>query len=91
MLTIYPAEGKFKGEYACKSRKIRVKYHLIGDCSDVKKVLANGVETKAMLRSRKKAEFPFADSNYAADSRLLTLEFVADVAGKQTVEFILDK
>lgn len=91
VLTIYPAEGNFKGEYACKSRKIRVKYHLLGDCSDVKKVLVNGVETKATLRSRKKGEYPFADSNYAADSRLLTLEFVADVTDKQTVEFILNK
>lgn len=91
MLTIYPAEGNFKGEYACKSRKIRVKYHLLGDCSDVKSMLVNGVEVKAILRSRKKREFPFADSNHAADSRLLTSEFVAYVTDKQTVEFILNK
>ena len=71
VLTIYPAEGNFKGEYACKSRKIRVKYHLLDDCSDVKSVLVNGVETKAILRSRKKGEFPFADSNYAPEPPLV--------------------
>lgn len=91
VLTISPAEGEFKGKYACKSRKIRVKYHLLGDCADVKEVLVNGVATKAMLRSRRKSEFPLADSNHAADSRLLTLEFVADVNDEQTVEFVLNK
>ena len=91
VLTISPTEGEFKGKYACKSRKIKVKYHLLGDCADVKEVLVNGVSTKAMLRSRKKSEFPLSDSNYAADSRLLTLEFVANVNDEQTVEFVLNK
>ena len=91
VLTVDPAEGNFKGKYATKTRKLKIMYHLLGDCAEVAKVLVNGVETKAMLRSRKKSEFPLADSNYAADSRLLTLEFTADVDQKQVVEFVLTK
>ena len=91
VLTLGASKGEFKGKYACKSRKIKVKYHLLGDCADVKEVLVNGAPVKAMLRSRKKSEFPLSDSNHAADSRLLTLEFVADVNDEQTVEFVLNK
>lgn len=53
--------------------------------------IVDGIATKAMLRSRKKSEFPLSDSNYAADSRLLTSEFVADVNDEQTEEFVLNK
>ena len=53
--------------------------------------IVDGIATKAMLRSRKKSESPLSDSNYAADSRLLTSEFVADVNDEQTVEFVLNR
>ena len=89
--TLQPSQGEFKGKYATKTRKIKVKYHLLGDCADVKEVLVNGQAVKTMLRSRKKSEFPLSDSNYAADSRLLTFEFAADVDKMQTVEFLLIK
>ena len=68
-----------------------MKYHLLGDCAEVKEVLVNGAPVKAMLRSRKKSEFPLSDSNYAADSRLLTVEVNADVNESTTVEFVLEK
>ena len=55
------------------------------------RVLVNGAPVKAMLRSRKKSEFPLSDSNYAADSRLLTVEVNADVNEATTVEFVLAK
>lgn len=89
VLVVAPAQGEFKGKYAAKTRKIKVKYHLIGDCSEVKAVLVNGQQTKTMLRSRRKTEFPLSDSNFAADSRLLTFELSADVDKQQVIEFVL--
>ena len=91
VLTLGASKGEFKGKYACKTRKIKVKYHLLGDCAEVKEVLVNGAPVKAMLRSRRKSEFPLSDSNYAADSRLLTVEVNADVNESTTVEFVLAK
>ncbi len=84
-----PVKGNIGGKYAVKTRKIRVKFHTTGDFTKISKVLINGIEKKAITRSKKRGEFPFSDSNYASDSRLLTIEFSASVKEKQTVEFLL--
>lgn len=89
IFTLCGANGTFKGEYAEKTRKIRIKYHMASDLANVAEVLVNGSEIKSITRSKKKGEFILSDSNFAPDTRLLTVEFTAPVTETVTVEFLL--
>ena len=89
VVTVGKGEGEFGGKYACKTRKLRFKYHLLGDCAEVKKVTVDGKEVKTMLRSRRKTEMPLSDGNYAPDSRCLTFEHDLPVTEGCVVKFYL--
>lgn len=89
VVSIGKSQGEFGGKYACRERKLRFKYHLLGECANVTRVMVDGNEVKAMLRSRRKGEMPLSDGNYAPDSRVLTFEVPLGVDDECVVKFYL--
>ncbi len=75
---LHSSEGRFDGEKCYKKRNVFLKVHLINGLNNVDKVLLNGSEVDFRIRSRAQDAFPLNASEFAADGRVVTVEFVAD-------------
>lgn len=91
VLRLGKSQGEFDGAYCCKQRKLKVKYHLLGDCANVSKVTVDGNEVYFAVKSKKRKEFPFSDSGYACDAKTVTFDIVVDVHQSCELKFFLEK
>lgn len=91
VITFKKAQGDFKGKKAYKSRKIKLKYHLLKGVDKILKVTLNNELISPSIYERKRNAFPFNDTNFAKDSQVLLIEFEMDVKQDYIIKIYIDR
>lgn len=89
IVTLYAAEGDFKGSKSFDNREIKIKYHLLSDAKDVKSVVVNGKETAFSVEKKDDAAFPFNVGDSACDGDCLSVKLNIDVKRQYEICFYL--
>lgn len=88
-LTIGKAEGEFLGEKCFSHRRVAVRFHLLPDVGDIRRVLVNGLETPFTVLKKEEGAFPLRGNSAAADSDVLVLETGGSVWSETRIEFVV--
>lgn len=89
IVTLYAAEGDFKGSKSFDNREIKIKYHLLSGAKDVKSVVVNGKETAFSVEKKDDAAFPFNVGDSACDGDCLSVKLNIDVKRQYEICFYL--
>lgn len=88
-LSISEAAGGFKGKYAWRERRLRIRYHeLSGD--HVQTVLVNGKKTDFCRIPKKSDGIILTTDGAARDSDVVTLEIKHELTESLHIDFLLD-
>lgn len=87
-LNISAAEGSFEGAYACRERKLRIRYHELQE-NFVQKILVNKEEADFCRIPKTTEGFILATDGAALDSDVVTLEVEHDLSESMCIDFIL--
>ena len=91
VIKLHASKGSFEGEKCFDNREITIKYHLLKDAENVKKVTLNDVETKISKAKKNVSAFPFNVGRDSSDSDVIFLTLKTEADKEYEIKFYLDE
>lgn len=89
VIKLFASKGDFNGDKCFDNREIMIKYHLLKEANNVKRVTINDLETEFIKVKKSFGAFPLNVSNDASDSDVIALPLIIDVDKEYEIKFYL--
>lgn len=87
IMKLHAAQGKFEGKKAFTKREIILKYHLLSETENIKRLTVNGGEAKYFKIEKDRSVFPLNVGQTATDSDVIAVPLKIDITKEYEIKF----